>query len=283
MNQLLFILQEGISGVFRARTSSLLTVLTTAVALTFLGAFFIGSQHLYKIVQDLKARVSLEVFLNDTANNGGAVSVEDKIAAMPGVDSVKFISKEEAMAFFKATFEDAFEDILDENPLPASYQVYLRDTHLTEDSLKTLVAALEAFPQVDEVIYRGKLLRVLNRSLRAIWITTIVLGGALGILSFMLVSNNIRLTLMLRRKIIETMLWVGATRRFVAVPYVIQGMIVGILGAVIAAACLNMVLDGLYYLGGIEISMPAATIPGMAMAGLLFGGTSSMVVLSREI
>jgi len=236
-------IREGLAGFRRARLASAITVFTVAFALVLMGLSAIVAVNLGQLVVELRSRVQIEVFLDPGLSDEQAQKLEEKIRAVRGVSGVEFVSKERAALEFKETFGEDVLAILEENPLPASFRIRLARQFQNSAAAQEIAALIERLPGVDEVLYRGDVLRFLDRYAGMAAAVGLVIGAVLGLGSILLVANTIRLVIMARSNVIEIMRLVGATAGFIRRPFVIHGMIEGILGGLLGSAFLWLLVE----------------------------------------
>ena len=207
-------------------------VSTVAISLLLLG----GVQVLGIIVDNLtlgwEAKVEISAFLRRDATTEEINGFQQKVAAMPQVEYVSYVSQAEALEEFKQTYADEPElyEALDETSLPASLQIKLTDAQFTEE----VAASIRGAPGVDDVEFGGGfiplLLRV-NSLLRSITLgLSLVLMAAAGAL----IANTIRVGIYARRDEISIMKLVGATNWFIQVPFMLEGLLAALVGALVA-------------------------------------------------
>lgn len=276
MNKLIFCLVDGLSGLRRSELSSLLTILTVSISLFLIGAFYVISNNVLTNLGELRSRVVFEAFLNDSLDVDGQQMLGRRIRTLRGIDSLKFIDKNEALRIFKSTFDSKYSNLIDDNPLPASFQIFLQPHYLVHDSARALEQQIEALPGVDDVVYRGEVLQALDRYFDTVIAVLLAMGIGLGLLSFVLVSTNISLTIAAKRRIIETMELVGAARIYVRGPFVVQGMAAGLIGGVLAGLYTYLAIQVTnMYLGNIVMT-PRYTYAGLLILGVLYGFLGSL-------
>lgn len=230
-----YTIKEGFSGFKRARLSSIITIFTMTISLLLLGLFSIIYTNANQIIQSFRDKVEMEVFLSVEVDSAQTAQLQQTLLNTPGVASVAYISKDEAAKIFKKEFGEDIHSVLDFNPLPASFKVRLLPEYKNSDSAKIIHAALSNIAGVDDVMYRKTLLEILDRRVKIFIGASAALGVILLIATIFLVSNTIRLTIYAKRKMITTMKLVGATRRFIRMPFLIEGMLHGLLGGLLSA------------------------------------------------
>jgi cell division transport system permease protein len=240
-----FFLREALRALRRSAAPSFAAVLTVVLTAVVLGVFVPVVQTTIGTADEVRGRVVVDVYAAEGTSAEELEELRRALVAEPGVAAVEFIPKEEALAEEQEQNPEAFE-LLGENPLPDSFRITPDDP----DTVDELVASLqppdgEARPaagldSIDEVQYREE---ETDKILSATGLVTWVTGGLsllLLLASVALIANTIRLSVFARRREIEVMRLVGATAWFIRWPFVIEGVIVGLLGGAIAIGLLYL-------------------------------------------
>ncbi|MCK9409604.1 MAG: permease-like cell division protein FtsX [Bacteriovoracaceae bacterium] len=230
-----YTVKEGFSGFKRARLSSVITIFTMTISLLLLGLFAIIYRNTNSIIQSFRDKVEMEVFIAAETDSTHIDSIKTALLNVPGIAGAKYISKTDAARIFKKEFGEDINSVLDFNPLPASFKLRLTAEYKNSDSAHTVHATLSGIEGVDDVVYRKTLLEILDRRVKIFIGASAAIGMTLLIAAIFLVSNTIRLTIYAKRKMITTMKLVGATRGFIRMPFLIEGMLHGLLGGLLSA------------------------------------------------
>lgn len=236
-----YTLKESFAGFRRNRSASLITVFTVSISLLLLGVFALITMNFATFVEQIRARVDLEVFIAADLTAAQQEEMTAILAGVPGVEDVQFISKEEAAKLFAEDFGESFDDILEENPLPQSYRLSIQEGYNNADSVQLIAGRVEKLRLVESVHYRKQLLQLIDRRARAFQYAALFIGIILALSAVILVANTIRLTIYAKRHIIRTMKLVGATPAFIRVPFLVEGATHGIIGGIIATVLLDIV------------------------------------------
>jgi len=242
--------KEGVSGFKRARLSSVITIFTMTISLMLLGLFAIIYRNTNSIIQSFRDKVEMEVFLSAELDSAQTAQARANALSVPGVLNAVYISKDDAARIFKKEFGEDINTVLDFNPLPASLKLRLAPEYKNSDSARTVHSALSSIEGVDDVVYRKTLLEILDRRVKIFIGASAAIGATLLIAAIFLISNTIRLTIYAKRKMITTMKLVGATRGFIRMPFLIEGMLHGLLAGVLSAGLIWSIM----YLAGTFIS-----------------------------
>ncbi len=236
----LYYLKETFNSLFRAKFASLLIILTTTVAILFVTFSIALVAFSNTINKKLKENIKISLFLNDTLTQAQTKKVGEKVFSNLFVNSYKYVSKKEALEKMKEKTGEDFLDVLEKNPLPASFDVKLNPDSVTYQSIESIIKTLKKIKGVDEVVYDYsltlKVLNYLNKSKQVIYF----LGGFLILLSIYLVYSNNRLMLSSRLDQYNTMKLVGAKLSTIKAPILLNGILMGLIAALL---CI-----GLYFL-----------------------------------
>jgi cell division transport system permease protein len=232
---LLYSIREGFAGLRRARMASLLTISTVAITLILFGFFSILTVNIQALVDQFKGKMVLEVFVDNSLTPEQVRALQAKITGVDGVESVTYISKEDALKRFEEEFGQDPTALLGDNPLPQSFQVSMLAGHRASKNAGEISKVLEQLQGVDEVVYHGMLFSLVDRYSRIILIVDLVLLCIVFLSAVLLIANTLRLTILSQRKILEIMELVGATDGFIRRPYLVQGLVEGGVGGGVAA------------------------------------------------
>lgn len=285
---LFFVLREGFGGLRRSRFSGFVATATVAISLILIGIFLIITVNLGKFVQFLRSRVELEVFLDDSFDEIKIQDLTAEIKQMAGVANLTFISKEMAIREFQNLFkekQDDYFETLGYNPLPASFRVKLQDSYRTAAGAEVVFKALSSLEDIreEDIVYTREYLVILEKYIKFAIAIDFIVGIIVCLSALLLVSNNIRLIILSKNKIIETMKLVGATNFFIRTPLFIQGIAQGFLGGIISALFLYTLLK----LASIEIpgfiSVDWRIYLLLANLGILLGFAGSFAAVRRYL
>lgn len=282
-----YIIKEGFSGFKRAKLSMFAAIFTVCVSLLLLSFFTILFLNANTMVNSLREKVEMEAFLNDQLSSDNVTEVKGIVEMLEGVREVHYVSKAEAAKIFKEEFGEDINKILNFNPLPASLKIYLKDGYKTVKGAERIVQQVKAIKGVDDVIYRKQLLEMLDeRAMLFLWIT-LGIGIFITISSVILVANTIRLAIYAKRKIIQTMKLIGATRSFIQMPFLLEGFLQGLIGGVIAACTIFLLFNFLEQWLMVSLSQFAHVEPFyytiIIGAGCILGLFGSMISVRRFI
>lgn len=246
MRLLRYAFDEAATSLWRGRRSGLLSTATIAIALFVLGAFLIVTSNLERLAEEWSGAAELSVYLADDVTDEQRAAIERALAADPTVATSTYVSKAEAMRRFRQMFADLAATIssLDDNPLPASFDVRLRADARAQQGVGTLAATVRDLPGVADVRFDQQWLERLLNGVRVLRLIGLGLGGALMLAAALTVANVVRLALAARRDEVEIMHLVGAPQAFVRGPFVMEGALHGGVGATLALGALAAAFFG---------------------------------------
>ncbi len=278
-----YVLKEGLSGFRRAKLAAAGSIITIMISLLLLGLFYVIAKNTSRLVESVRERIEMEAFLEEPVTQKAINDIQKQLLAIEGVDHVQFISKEEAARIFKEEFGEDINKVLDFNPLPPSFKLYLKEGYRTSAKAAEIHDKILQIKGVENIAYRKEVLEFIDNRAKILYIVGLSLGGIIAVSAIFLVSNTIRLTIYAKRKSVQAMKLVGASRWIVRAPFLIEGLLQGVVGGAIAAAIIYYMLT--YAVGfvsrelaefvHIEISFYAVVVLAGAFLGL-FGSSISV-------
>jgi cell division transport system permease protein len=227
--------QTGKSSAKRSKPSYFMAILGVTIVLFFVGIFGWLLLNASRYIDQLKEEVQVQVYLRSNVPQKDIDSLKNYIAAKPYTKSVEYIDKETAKKRWLAKGEADFEELLDENPLPASIDFYTRSNYVQKDSLVAIKADLAKDSMiVQSVNYPASLVEKMGPTMQWILLGLIILAAVFSVLSIVLIDNTIRLAMYSNRFLIKTMQMVGATRSFISKPMNLRAIANGAIAAIIA-------------------------------------------------
>ena len=241
MSRIIFFLQEAVRALRRNAAPSLAAVVTTVVTVVLLGVLIPVFQTAQGKSEQVRDQLNIQVALFDDATKGEITALEGEVGAIPHVDEVTFISKSEALATLRSELKDkSIVEQLNSNPLPASLEVKADDAANLEGIRAAIVPTgsdgkeQPIAPIISNLFDRQQDTQQIEKVTSALKIVLTVITALLIVASLMLVGNTIRLSIYARRREVEVMRLVGATRWFIRWPFMIEGIVVGFAGSLIA-------------------------------------------------
>lgn len=281
---------DAIKSLKRNRTISLASVATVAATLFIFGVFLLVAMTINSSVATVESKVEIKAYLTEAATEEEKSAVLTTIEAVDGVKEVRYESKEEAFANFKNQLGDnnailaGYTEV--NNPMPNSYVVSL-NTPEAAGPVEDAVMGLSGVEQVGNERSTVEMIISIAKTIRTVGVIIFVI---LIVVSLFLIGNTIKLTVFSRRREIGIMKFVGATDWFIRWPFLIEGVIMGLAGAVIAVGVLYAsynyayaeVTKSFFYAG---LTSPQYVLATMSwqfiLAGIGIGATGSFMALRR--
>ena len=230
-----YFIGEGFSNVFKNKKSTGASLMIMCATMIIFGIFLILGENINHFVDEVESEQGISVFVKNEATQEQIDELGEKIRAIDGVNTVDFVSKDEALEQMKERFgerQDLLEGYEGENNIFTAYYVVtltdLTKSKVVQDQISTYTDVVKKINSKDEVT--STLIRLAN----GIKIVTGVILVLLVIISIFIIANTIKLTVHARRKEISIMKYVGATNNFIRWPFIVEGMIIGILASIIS-------------------------------------------------
>jgi cell division transport system permease protein len=247
--RLAFFVKEALRGLSRSSAPALAALLTVLLTALVLGGFIPIVQATTGTANEVRGRLVADVYIEESATGAEQSALRHAIEATPNVKSVEYISKDEALRRAEEKNPKAFEEgseLLGSNPLPASFRVTPEDPDLLDRIVERLApGGKPSLAAIDEVRNREEETDKILSATGLVKVLTAGLAALLVFASIALIANTIRLSIFARRREVEVMKLVGATNWFIRWPFVIEGVIVGFMGGVLAVLILTIAKETL--------------------------------------
>ena len=230
--------REALISIRRNAVMSLVAMSTATFCLVLLGAMLLLSANLNALAQEVEEQVEMTIYLEDEVGEEQAIELAQQLVSIAGVRDVTYISKDDALERLSERLGDqgtVLGAVGGSNPLPASLEVGLA----WPEAAGEIAQLAQGFSGVDEVIYAQGLFEQLLAVTGFLRLSGYVLVSALLVAAAFLIANAIRLTIFARRREIAIMRLVGATDGFIKGPFALEGMLLGVTGAALAALLIH--------------------------------------------
>ena len=242
INSFFYTLQQGFKNIFRNKLFTLASLATIGACLFLFGIMYSVLANFENIIKNAENGVSVTVFFDEGLDDASIQSIGDLINSQTEiVDHVEFISAEEAWDSFKEEYLGEYADGFTENPLAdsAHYEIYLKDVSRQQE-LVDMLNSLNGIRRVNQSEMTATTLTGINKLVAYISVGIIAILLAVSIF---LISNTITIGISVRREEIEIMKYIGATDFFVRSPFVVEGMLIGVIGTIIPLALIYFLYD----------------------------------------
>ena len=269
------------------------TVGVIAISVLIFSAFSLIAFNLASFLKIWEDKIEVIGYLKRKTPAGEVEALLDKIRQMDGVDSVRYVSPSDAMAFME-THLGGQKNLLEgiqPTVIPPSLEVKLKKEYRNSARIGEVVSQLKGFPQVEEIQYGQEWVELFSSLVHILRLTQWVLGGLLLLAMAFIISNTLQLTIASRREEIEIMKLVGASPSFIQVPFYIEGMIQGLLGAGLALLFLFLLQKSVLLYLPLAMKdwferipilfLPVETLIGILLGGMLLGFLGSFMASVR--
>ena len=282
-------LREALRTARRTPLLSALSVASIGFSLFTVGLFGLVAINFRHALRTLAERVEVVAFVLRGTPAETITAASQDIAAFPEVLEVRFVSEEEALARARrelTEFQEAFRD-LETNPLPASLEIRLKEDLRNEQMAAVVSERLRGFPFIDDVRYGQEWVHRLDRLRNIAGVLGLVIGLAFAVVAVVIIGVTIRITVLQRSKEIVIMRLVGATNGYIRRPFVLEGLIMGVLGGLLAAAMCWTVF-AVFRSSSAEMGQTLVFFGNVELAMILLFGTSigyfgSLVSVGRHL
>lgn len=274
----------------KVRNSYIVSTVSIALVLFLLGSVGYLMTAAMKVADTLQQSVSVSVELRRDIDDQQRAQIEKELRAEDLVADILFVSRQEKLddQEFRNLFGDSFEEILEENPLCDSYELTLTSASADAELLDSFIRAVERIDGVERVSYPARMVERLHATVGKIRLVLLLFGGALLIVSLILLNNTIRLAIFSKRYLINTMKLVGATKWFIMRPFLGSSLTQGILSGLAAAILFGVAVFGLNEAVPelttlAEIGKIAIIVGAMVVGGVVISGIFTLVALNKFV
>jgi len=220
------------------RTAFGATVLSITLALFILGAFAFVLIQARELTNFVRENIGLQIELNDNISDDRISGIMQHLDGQRFTSGVSFVSKEEAAKELAEDLGEDFIDFIGYNPLPNTIELFLKSDYAVSDTIAVIREQLLSFPEIRTINYQENLLELVNRNISRIGKGILFFAGLLLVVSVLLIHNTIRLAVYAKRLLIKSMLLVGATQWFIRKPFVLSGLLQGVVSGMLSVALL---------------------------------------------
>ena len=285
LDRLLFLFAEGFRNLLRHKLTVFAAIFSVFMTMIIIGSLLIIGKNTNKLIYYLRSKYKIEVFFDSDISKRDAVNLVEDIGSIKGVRNTTFIDKENATRILEKQFGENILDYIDRNPLPMSCVVNVNRTGDFELDIFPIVKKINALDGVDNVEHQGKLIQRIenyhNRFTKLFFISSIIIIA----ITISIIYNTIKLTIYAKKDLIQDLHIIGATNTFVKVPFLIEGVLQGLIGSVIAFTFLSIALkignSLLSQFVSISIRMDPAAASVMLLIGILISFIGSFLSVSR--
>jgi len=240
-----YIVDEAVRTLRRHKGLTSISIMIMSLSLLMLAVFLLATDNILKIVGEAQEEMKIYVYLEDRTGQGAIEGLYQTILGQDEVQSVNFVSKDQALTDFRDQLGDGADmlNALRANPLPNSFHVEPKPEFKNRDAMVALSARIQGMSGVEEVRYGKEFIDKFQSIVRGIYYIDGVVGFIVILSAVFIIANAVRLTVISRRKTIEILKLVGATDPYIVAPFVIEGAFQGGVAAVLSLVLLRLVTE----------------------------------------
>ena len=248
MDKLLYLISEGFKNVWRHKMTTFTAVFSLFLALYFVGLLAVAGENTKSILQYLRSKYKIEVFFKQDIEYQSAKSISASILKIKGVRSSTVINKDDAVRIFKDQFGEDILAILGYNPLPISAVVNLKRKSDQLLDASPIVHEIKILDGVEQVRYQGHLIKKIERTYAKIMKYFPFIAMVFILIAVLVIYNTVKLSIFARKELINSLKLIGATKLFIQMPFIFEGLIDGFLASLIASPLILVTLNGVNYM-----------------------------------
>ncbi len=241
-NVINYLIGEGVRNLFKNKKSTMSSLMIMCATMLVFGLFFVIGENINAFVENVAEAQEIRVNLKINATESEIEEVGNEILAIDGVRNAEFVSKDDAIKYMEDLLgSDAVEEYKERNIFPVAYNVTLTDLSLNDE----VQNEINQIPQVDDIVSSNQLIAQILRLAKGVKYVTAGILALLIIISVSIISNTIKLTVHARRKEISIMKYVGATNSFIRWPFLVEGIIIGVIAGLLSVGIVGLVYTGI--------------------------------------
>lgn len=228
-----YLIGEGFGNVFKNKKSTMASLMIMCATMIIFGIFFIIGENINYFIAEIESAQGIQVYINNDATDEEVKEIGEKIRALDGINTAEYVSKEDALNQMKEKFKEKeylLEGYEQNNIFPASYVVTLTDLNLS-GQVQNEISKID---KIKKITSRDETVSTLINLANGVRIVTGAILVLLVVISIFIISNTIKLTVHARRKEISIMKYVGATNGFIRWPFIVEGVLIGIIAGLIS-------------------------------------------------
>lgn len=240
-----YLIRQGVSGIWKNRMMTFASFCILLVSLLMVGIASLTAINLTRIIGGIEDKSEVVVIISDDADDADKKDLKERLVGIPNINTIEMYSKEEAwdgMLGSMTEEEREFFKYADENPLPDTYRVTVKDIEIMSET----TAQIETLDHVESTQSPTAFADILINIRRIFTIVATAVVAALVVVSLIIISNTTRASVFARRKEINIMKYVGATNAFIRIPFFVEGMIVGVVAAAGALLMTKFAYESVY-------------------------------------
>ncbi|NQU66680.1 MAG: hypothetical protein HQ510_01935 [Candidatus Marinimicrobia bacterium] len=282
----IFLLSESVKALSRAKIPALISSITIAITLFIFSIAYYSLTNMIGYSHDFKRKYRIDVFFSPEVEMKQGMELFNTILLIDGIEQGDFVDREDAAVEFQRLFNYDVVEIIGENPLPFGGKYEIDKSYRKAREMGKIVNEIRLIPGVDLALFSTGLIMRIDKIIGNIVGIGFIIGIGIFIISVILVSNTIRLIIHAKQDDIHTLRLLGATDLFIKFPFVMEGILQGVIGAGLSILAITLLKSILYYILGefqFVILEPVMLVSGNIVAGCLLGIYASYRSISKYL
>jgi len=271
ITKFIFLFSESFRGLFRAKIPAAISSITIAIALVIFSLAYFSYINLLGYSYKFKSKYRIEVFFQNNLTAEKSRELFNTILILDGIEQGEFIDKDKASKLFKSYFHEDVNEIIGENPLPMGGKYDISEKFRSSLHMYDIAKTIRRLEGVDSASFQEGVIARVDSIIENILGVSLVVGIVIFMIAVVLVSNTIRLIIHAKQETIETMHLLGATNSFIRFPFVVEGIIQGIIGGGLSIIILYLLNSLQMYLLEPLVKLPLVQPKNLIIYNLVFG------------
>ncbi|MGD0917012.1 MAG: permease-like cell division protein FtsX [Thermodesulfobacteriota bacterium] len=288
-------LTRPFQNMWRNLFPNITTIGIITISVLIFSTFSLIAFNLASFLKIWEEKIEVIAYLKGKTPISEVESLLEKSRRVEGVESVKYVSPSDAMAFMETRLSSqrSLLEGIQPTVLPPSFEVQLKKDYRNPGKIKEIVSQLKRFPQFEEIQYGQEWVETFSVLVHILRLTQWVLGGLLLLAMVFIISNTLQLAISSRREEIEIMQLVGASPSFIQIPFYIEGIVQGLLGSGLAILLLYFLHKAIFFYLPLPMKewltripvvfLPPQTVTGILLGGMVLGFLGSLVASVRVL
>ncbi|MBC8213696.1 MAG: hypothetical protein H8E71_03555 [Candidatus Marinimicrobia bacterium] len=283
----IFLIYESVRGLFRAKIPALISSATITITLVIFSISYFSYINLVGFSYDFKKQYQIDVFFDTDLDRSESLNVFNSILLIDGIEQGSFVDKDDASRIFESYFTEDVEQIIGYNPLPMGGKFELSIEQRNPNGLRTIVNEIRLIPKVEQATYQSGMIARVDKIIENVLGSSVIAGIIIFLVSVILVSNTIRLIIHSKEDNIATLHLLGASNIFIKIPFLLEGVYQGLIGAGFSIGILWLLKALLDYIVTpfvpIDLINPNFIISGNLCIGTFLGLVGSYRGISKYL
>ena len=247
MGTMVYFFKEAVRGFYQAKLMTFVAIISIAASLFIMNGIVISFLNVEMLLRKGTDQADIAAYFKDDFAGEGSVleDVAERIRSLKSVRRVVIIDKDSAWKRFPELYGEEMLQAIDENPLPASLEIYLAEDARSQEDAARLTDVVNGYTEIETVRYSRDWIELVERFRFIFWLMVVIIAAVMNFILYFMISNTIRLTIYARKELIAHMQVVGATAFFIKMPFLLEGILQGIIGGILcimATAILRLML-----------------------------------------